>query len=37
LRRGRGPLLKGFKSKAGKAFDARLKLENGAVRFDFDA
>ena len=37
LRRGRSPLLKGFKSKAGKTFDARLKLENGAVRFDFDA
>lgn len=37
LRRGRSPLLKGFKSKAGKAFDARLKLEDGAVRFDFEA
>ncbi len=36
LRRGRSPLLKGFKSKAGKSFDARLKLENGAVRFDFE-
>jgi DNA topoisomerase-3 len=37
LRRGVSPLLKGFKSKAGKPFDARLKLENGAVRFDFDS
>ncbi len=37
LRQGRSPLLKGFKSKAGRAFDARLKLENGTVRFDFDA
>ena len=36
FRRGRSPLLKGFKSKAGKPFDARLKLENGAVRFDFE-
>jgi len=36
LRRGRGPLLKGFKSKSGKLFAARLKLENGAVRFDFE-
>jgi DNA topoisomerase-3 len=35
LREGRTPLLKGFTSKAGKRFDARLKLENGAVRFDF--
>jgi DNA topoisomerase-3 len=36
LRKGRTPLLKGFTSKAGKRFDARLKLENGAVRFDFE-
>jgi DNA topoisomerase-3 len=35
LRRGRSALLTGFKSKSGKAFDARLKLEQGAVRFDF--
>jgi DNA topoisomerase-3 len=35
LRRGRSPVLKGFKSKAGRAFDARLKLEQGAVRFEF--
>jgi DNA topoisomerase-3 len=37
LRKGRSPLLKGFKSKAGKLFAARLKLEDGAVRFDFEA
>jgi DNA topoisomerase-3 len=35
LRRGSSPVLKGFKSKSGRAFDARLKLEQGAVRFDF--
>ena len=35
LRRGMSPLLKGFKSKSGRAFDARLKLEQGEVRFDF--
>ena len=28
-------VLKGFKSKAGKAFDARLKLDNGKVVFVF--
>jgi DNA topoisomerase-3 len=32
----KGPLLKGFRSKAGKPFEARLKLEGGEVRFDFD-
>jgi DNA topoisomerase III len=37
LRRGRSPVLKGFKSKSGKAFDARLKLEQGEVRFDFES
>ncbi len=36
LRKGRSPLLKGFTSKAGKRFDARLKLADGAVRFDFE-
>ena len=36
LGKGRSPLLKGFKSKAGKLFAARLKLEDGAVRFDFE-
>jgi hypothetical protein len=35
LRRGMSPVLKGFKSKSGRAFDARLKLEQGEVRFDF--
>jgi DNA topoisomerase-3 len=35
LKKGASPLLKGFKSKVGKSFDAKLKLENGAVRFDF--
>lgn len=37
LRRGVSPLLKGFKSKAGKPFDAKLKLENGTVRFEFES
>ncbi len=37
LRRGQSPPLKGFRSKSGKLFDARLKLENGAVRFEFEA
>jgi DNA topoisomerase-3 len=36
LRRGRSPLLRGFRSKSGKPFSARLKLEGGAVRFDFE-
>jgi len=35
LRRGTSPLLKGFKSKSGRAFDARLRLDQGQVRFDF--
>ena len=35
LKSGRTPLLKGFRSKAGKPFEARLKLEGGEVRFDF--
>jgi DNA topoisomerase III len=35
LREGRSPVIKGFKSKAGKPFDASLKLEAGEVRFDF--
>ncbi len=35
LRRGKSLVLKGFKSKSGRAFDARLKLDQGAVRFDF--
>lgn len=37
LRKGVSPPLKGFKSKSGSTFDARLKLENGAVRFEFGA
>jgi DNA topoisomerase-3 len=36
LRRGRSPLLRGFRSKSGKPFSARLKLEGGTVRFDFE-
>jgi DNA topoisomerase III len=32
---GQTPLLKGFRSKAGKPFEARLKVEGGEVRFDF--
>jgi DNA topoisomerase-3 len=35
LREGKSPLLKGFKSKAGKPFEARLKVDGGDVRFDF--
>ena len=37
LRDGETSLLKGFKSKAGKPFHARLKLEDGEVKFDFDS
>ena len=37
LRRGRSQVLKGFKSKSGRAFDARLKLDQGQVRFDFES
>jgi DNA topoisomerase-3 len=37
LRKGKSPLLKGFTSKAGKKFDARLKVEDGAVRFNFES
>jgi DNA topoisomerase-3 len=35
LKSGRSAVLKGFRSKAGKTFDARLKLDGGEVRFDF--
>lgn len=35
LRDGKTSLLKGFKSKAGKSFEARLKLADGKVEFDF--
>ena len=37
LRRGRSQVLKGFKSKSGRAFDARLKLDQGKIRFDFES
>ncbi|MFY7950878.1 MAG: topoisomerase C-terminal repeat-containing protein, partial [Armatimonadaceae bacterium] len=36
LKKGVSPVLKGFKSKSGSTFDARLKLDNGAVRFEFE-
>jgi DNA topoisomerase III len=35
LKSGQSPLLRGFQSKAGKEFEARLKLDGGEVRFDF--
>ncbi|CAN5906543.1 DNA topoisomerase 3 [soil metagenome] len=35
LKQGKSPLLKGFASRSGKPFEARLKLDGGAVRFDF--
>ena len=35
LKRGKSPLIKGFQSKAGKPFEAHLKLEGGEVRFEF--
>ncbi len=35
LRTSRSPVLKGFRSKAGKPFMARLKIDQGEVRFDF--
>ncbi len=35
LRKSETSRLKGFKSKAGKSFDARLKLIDGKVQFDF--
>ena len=36
IAKGRSSLLKGFRSKSGKLFDARLKIEDGQVRFEFD-
>ncbi len=36
LRDGRTPVLRGFRSKGGNRFEARLRLEEGQVRFDFD-
>jgi DNA topoisomerase-3 len=35
LKKGRSQVLKGFASKSGKRFEARLRLEGGEVRFDF--
>ncbi|HEX8200982.1 MAG TPA: DNA topoisomerase 3 [Isosphaeraceae bacterium] len=35
LKTGRSPRLKGFASKSGTPFEARLKLDGGEVRFDF--
>lgn len=35
LRDGQTGVLKGFKSKAGKAFDARLKFQDGKVELEF--
>jgi DNA topoisomerase III len=35
LREGRSSLLKGFESKSGKPFEARLKVDGAEVRFDF--
>ncbi|MBB3207342.1 DNA topoisomerase-3 [Rhodopirellula rubra] len=35
LKKGETPVIKGFKSKAGKSFEAKLKLVEGKVRFDF--
>jgi len=36
LRDGRSGVLKGFRSKAGKPFEARLKLDQGDVHLDFE-
>ena len=35
LEKGETKVLKGFKSRAGKTFDAKLKLVNDEVKFDF--
>jgi DNA topoisomerase-3 len=35
LKNGHSLMIKGFRSKAGRPFEARLKLEGGEVRFDF--
>ena len=35
LKQGRSAILKGFVSKSGKRFEARLRLEDGEIRFDF--
>ena len=36
LQRGQTDVLKGFRSRAGKAFSARLKMVEGQVKFEFD-
>jgi DNA topoisomerase-3 len=36
LQHGKSSVLKGFKSKSGQPFSARLKLHEGKVSFDFD-
>ncbi|MBM7854922.1 DNA topoisomerase-3 [Desulfohalotomaculum tongense] len=36
LKKGKTGIIKGFKSKAGKKFDAALVMENGKVGFEFD-
>jgi DNA topoisomerase III len=35
LKQGRSQVLKGFASKSGKPFEARLRSEGGEVRFEF--
>jgi DNA topoisomerase-3 len=35
LREGRSGILKGFRSRAGKPFEARLKIDQGEVHLDF--
>jgi DNA topoisomerase-3 len=35
LKQGRSPALKGFVSRSGKRFEARLILESGEIRFGF--
>ena len=37
LRDEKTSVLKGFKSKSGQPFSARLKLHDGKVNFDFDS
>ncbi len=37
LRRGRSQVLKGFKLKSDRTYDARLKLDQGEVRLDFES
>ncbi len=36
LIKGETPILKGFKSKSGKLFDAKLQLDNGKITFKFE-